>query len=167
MTVELVSSDLRHRYERTRDDHDVATLARDLEARFARREGADVERIAQVLALVEHSLCHANALVAHFGEKRTEPCGQCVPCRTGTAAPLPPSTPRAPLPSGVDVAAIREVRSAHPAALGAPRQLARWLSGLTSPATTRAKLTRHPLFGALEDRPFRDVLAWVETETTV
>jgi ATP-dependent DNA helicase RecQ len=162
--VELVSSDLRHRYERTRDDHDAVALARDLEGRFARREAAEIERIAQVLALVEHSGCHANALVAHFGEKRADPCGLCVPCRTGRAAPLPPATPREPLPSGLDVAAVREVRSAHPDALGAPRQLARWLSGLTSPATTRAKLTRHPLFGALADRSFREVLAWSETE---
>ena len=42
----------------------------------------------------------------------------------------------------------------------APRQAARFLCGLTSPALTRAKVTRHAIFGALEDRPFRDVLAW-------
>jgi ATP-dependent DNA helicase RecQ len=161
--VQLVSSDLRHRYARTRDDFDVAALAADLEARFARRETAEIERVAEVLALVERSSCHANTLVAHFGEIRTEPCGKCVPCRTGAAAPMPPRVEAAPMPSGLDVDAVREVRSAHAAALGAPRQVARWLCGLTSPATTRAKLTRHPLFGVLAERSFRDVLAWAES----
>jgi ATP-dependent DNA helicase RecQ len=47
----------------------------------------------------------------------------------------------------------------HPNALGTPRQRARFLCGLTSPATTKAKLSRHPLFGALADRRFADVLA--------
>ena len=51
-------------------------------------------------------------------------------------------------------------RAAHPEALGAPRQLARFLCGISSPATTRAKLTREPLFGSLSDYGFRDVLAW-------
>jgi ATP-dependent DNA helicase RecQ len=38
--------------------------------------------------------------------------------------------------------------------------VARFLCGTTSPATTRAKLTREPLLGALADRRFLDVLAW-------
>ena len=41
--------------------------------------------------------------------------------------------------------------------------VARFLSGITSPATTRAKLTRDPLFGALAERRFADVLAWCES----
>jgi len=160
--VELVSSELRHRYERTRDDFDITALAADLDVRFARRETSEIDRIAQVLALVETSQCHANTLVAHFGETRAAPCGTCVPCRTGRAEPLPPVTPRPPLPTGLDVAAVRRVQADHPDALGRPRQLARWLTGLTSPATTRAKLTRHALFGVLEDRSFREVLAWAD-----
>jgi ATP-dependent DNA helicase RecQ len=48
----------------------------------------------------------------------------------------------------------------RPEALGAPRQRARFLCGITSPATTRAKLTRGPLFGALATLRFADVLHW-------
>ncbi len=163
--VELAAADLRHRYERLRSEEDPAALAVDLAARFLRRETAEIERLAQVLALAARSDCQTNALVAHFGEVREAPCGQCVPCLTGTMLPLPEPQAQPPLPSGLDVAAVRRARADHPAALGQPRQVARWLSGLGSPALTRAKLTKHPLSGELSRRSFREVLAWCESES--
>jgi len=54
------------------------------------------------------------------------------------------------------------LRGGHPEALGTPRQQARFLAGITSPATSRAKLTKDPLFGSLAERRFSDVLAWCE-----
>jgi ATP-dependent DNA helicase RecQ len=162
--IELVAADLRHRYVRLREDEDPVALARDLEARFARREAAEIERLAQVLALAEHPRCHTNALVAHFGEVREAPCGHCAPCLTGQVAPLPRAAKLPPLPGDLDVATVRQLRAEHPGALGQPRQLARWLSGLPSPALSRAKLTRHALCGELAQRPFRDVLDWCERE---
>ena len=117
-----------------------------------------------MLALAERSDCHTNALVAHFGEVRAAPCGHCVPCLTGHVAPLPRAAALPPLPTGLDVTAVRALRADHPAALGEPRQLARWLSGLSSPALSRAKLTRHPLCGELAHRPFHEVLDWCEGE---
>lgn len=162
--VELAAADLRHRYRRLRDDEDAHALAVDLAARFARREAQELERLAQVLALAERSDCHTNALVAHFGEERAAPCGHCVPCLTGSVMPLPRAAALPPLPSGLDVTTVRALRASHPDALGHPRQAARWLAGLTSPALTRAKLTRHRLFGELARRPFHETLAWCESE---
>ena len=162
--VELAAADLRHRYERLREHEDATALGADLAARFLRRENAEIERLAQVLALAARTDCHTNALVAHFGEVRSEPCGQCVPCLTGTMAPLPSPAEQPPLPDGLDVVAVRRARADHPGALGQPRQVARWLAGLGSPALTKAKLTRHPLSGELARRPFREVLAWCESE---
>jgi len=60
-----------------------------------------------------------------------------------------------PLPFVGDIVSTLQ---AHPEALATPRQRARFLCGLTSPATTRAKLSRHALFGALADQRFADVL---------
>ena len=60
----------------------------------------------------------------------------------------------------VNESTFAEVRDAHPAALGKPRQQARFLCGLSSPAVISARLSRHPLFGALEPYPFKEVLAW-------
>ncbi len=160
--AELTAADLRHRYERLVGHADRDARVADLASRFAKREAQEIERLAQVLALAERADCHTNALVAHFGEVRRAPCGHCVPCRTGKVSPLPRPAPAPPLPGDLDVSAVRALTSKHRDALGSPRQRARWLVGLTSPALTRAKLTRHALFGALAGRSFREVLEWCE-----
>jgi ATP-dependent DNA helicase RecQ len=54
---------------------------------------------------------------------------------------------------------LAELEAEHPEALATARQRARFLCGLTSPATTRAKLTKHEQFGTLADRRFGEVLA--------
>src|SRR4051794_15318838 len=128
-----------------------------LAERFDRREQSEAERIERVVALVEHDGCQVQALVGYFGETLTEPCGHCSYCLTGAARrlPEPAATPEVEL----DVAALDQLAAEHPAALGTPRQRARFLCGLSSPATTKAKLTRHPLYGALAEQRFADVLA--------
>jgi ATP-dependent DNA helicase RecQ len=62
----------------------------------------------------------------------------------------------------LDASAFSALCAKHPAALGTPRRRARFLCGLATPALTQAKLTRNPLFAALEDRRFAEVLAWCE-----
>ncbi len=54
------------------------------------------------------------------------------------------------------------MRASHPDALAEPRQQARFLCGLTSPALARARISRHALFGSLERLRFADVLTWCE-----
>jgi len=80
---------------------------------------------------------------------------------------LPEAPPRPALPAGLDVAAISALIRDQSSALGGARQVARFLAGLGSPALTRARLTRHPLFGAAEDRPFGEILAWVSASLVV
>jgi ATP-dependent DNA helicase RecQ len=61
-----------------------------------------------------------------------------------------------------EAARLRKLRAEKHAALATPRQLARFLCGLSSPATTRAKLRKHADFGLMESTPFSEVLAFVE-----
>jgi ATP-dependent DNA helicase RecQ len=103
-----------------------------------------------------------NELVGYFGEVRSEPCGHCTHCLTGVAQRLPDAAPSAPIERVVDERALASLAAAHPDALGAPRQQARFLCGITSPAASRAKLGRDPLFGVVVDRRFADVLRWCE-----
>ena len=156
----LKAADVRQRYTRGETPAEADALAFDLASRFGRREEAEVARLRRVLALVTHDGCQTNALVGYFGEMRTEPCGHCTFCLTGRAAALPP-TPDPPAPESLlDVSAWAALRAAHPEALADPRQSARFLCGLSSPALSRARLGRHALFGALETLRFADVLAW-------
>ena len=158
--IELRAADARQRYTvRGRPDSRDELLDRLVE-RFARREQAETDRIARVVSLVTHDGCQVNELVGYFGEAREEPCGHCTFCLTGAAQQLPEAGTPPPLGEAVDRPALDALAAAHPGALGAPRQRARFLCGITSPATSRARLTRGPLFGAVADRRFADVLAW-------
>jgi ATP-dependent DNA helicase RecQ len=98
------------------------------------------------------------ALVGYFGETRAEPCGHCTFCLDGHAQVLP-ELDDAPAIE-LDENAFDGLVADQPLALATPRQRARFLCGLTSPATTRAKLSRHALFGVLAGQRFADVLSW-------
>src|SRR4051812_9212129 len=158
--VELRPSDVRQRYTLLTRPSSDAELVDSLLDRFARRERAETARIENVLALVTHDGCQVCFLVGHFGETRTEPCGHCSHCLTGRAQTLPPPEPKPPIETIVVAEALTALREGHPDALSTPRQQARFLAGITSPATSRAKLTKDPLFGSLAERRFSEVLAW-------
>jgi ATP-dependent DNA helicase RecQ len=164
--AQLKTADVRQRYTRLRPSEDGAALAAELLSRCLRREAHEIARLQQVLDLVTHDGCQTNALVGYFGQAREAPCGHCTYCLTGHRQELPARQEPPPLPAALDVAAFRALRGAHPEALGEPRQSARFLCGLTSPALTRAKLSRHPLFGALEERRFGEVLDWLASGYT-
>jgi ATP-dependent DNA helicase RecQ len=161
--IELQPADVRQRYTvRARPDSDRELVERLVE-RFARRERAETDRIQSVLALVTHDGCQVSALVGYFGETRSDPCGHCSYCLTARAQQLPEPEPKPPIETSLDVGALAALSDGHPEALGTARQQARFLAGITSPATTRVKLTRDRLFGSLAERRFADILAWCES----
>jgi len=164
--VELQAAELRQRYTRTARPDSDSGLVEHLLERFARRESSETNRIQNVLSLVTHDGCQVRALVGYFGETRSESCEHCSHCLSGHAQKLPQPEPKPSIETSVDAAALADLQSSHPDALGTPRQRARFLSGITSPATSRAKLTREPLFGSLAERHFADVLAWCEANSS-
>jgi ATP-dependent DNA helicase RecQ len=159
--VELRTSEARLRFTRLDSGAlDVEALVTKLAERFERREHQEVSRIQQVLQLVSNNGCQTASLVGYFGETLPSPCGHCTFCETGRARLLPTPPPIPPIEVLLDTGAFAELRMAHPEALALPRQQARFLCGLTSPALTRARLTSNPLFGALAEHRFAGVLAW-------
>ena len=160
--IELQPAELRQRYTVVARPDSADELVERLRDRFARREQAEVGRIEDVLALVTHDGCQVCELVGYFGERRAEPCGHCSYCLSGRAQELPWPEPKPPLETIVPAEALASLCEQHSHALASPRQRARFLCGITSPATTRAKLTKHPLFGSLAERRFAEVLAWCE-----
>jgi len=158
--VELKPADVRQRFTLLVRPESTDQLIDALLERFERREQAETGRIQHVVSLVTHAGCQVNALVAYFGERRDEPCGHCSYCLAGAAQVLPEEAPPPPVATVVDEPALHMLLSQQPAALESPRQRARFLCGITSPATSRAKLTRDPLFGSLANRRFAEVLDW-------
>jgi len=160
--AEVQASDARLRFTRAETHPSAEALAAELVERFARREEQETKRVRDVVELASADGCVTNALLAHFGEARAERCGHCSWCETRRPAVFPAPPAPAPIGASVNAAEVRALREAHPDVLGAPRQQARFLCGLTSPAVSRARMGRHPLFGVLEDRRFAEVLAWCE-----
>jgi ATP-dependent DNA helicase RecQ len=153
----LMLSHVRQGFRVKKDPGDLKDLSANLAETFIRREQADLVRIRQVLGLASCKGCLTNYLTIHFGEKLAEPCGHCDRCRG-----LPPTVIRRTKPRRVtddEWRRIRAVVNEGHAALGSPRQLARFLCGMSSPAATRARLGRHDAFGLLGDLPFSEVLA--------
>ena len=159
--LEVKPSGLRQAYRRLRrpGGEELATLHTELAARFETRECNDLARLRQVVDFAEGEGCLTRRLVGYFGERLPGDCGHCARCAGEPAAPLAASAAR---PSAATIrdrlAEIRELGADHQGALGTPRQRARFACGLNSPRTTRAKLTKHRLFGCFTDVPFAEVL---------
>jgi ATP-dependent DNA helicase RecQ len=148
---------LRQGYRVRNRPTDLDGLKKKLVERFRVRERNDIGRVAQVVALTGHTGCVVRHLLQHFGEDLPQDCGHCDNC-LGQRPIRMDETGETPSSLRVDRAVLAELRQKHPEALRAPRQCARFLCGLTSPRLTRAKLTRHPLFGSLGKDPFPRVL---------
>jgi ATP-dependent DNA helicase RecQ len=146
-----------------------------MEELFAVRETRDMERLQEVLDFAGHRGCLTRRLLQYFGEASGDGavagCGSCTSCHEAvsttaeTVGVAPREIPASAVPpiSPEQAAAVRSLVAEGRPSLRTPRQLARFLCGLTSPATTRERLGRHAAFGVLARVPFADVLAEAET----
>jgi ATP-dependent DNA helicase RecQ len=183
----LKLSGIRHAYRRLKEPQDLAALTERMQELFLRREQQDLDRLQQVVSYAEENGCLNQHLLGHFGEQMVGGCGHCANCLQGDSAskvdpassPVDPAScliPESPSPDLTEehAATIHALLTAKHAPLRTPRQLARFLCGLTSPATSRAwytpggskkraRLTTHDAFALLNNHPFADVLAYCES----
>ena len=158
--ITLGLSGVRHAYRLKKPAGDLHALTAKLAEKFQSREQADLARLRQVLGLAAHRGCLTGYLTRHFGELLPEPCGHCDRCRGIPATTIKRRQPRRP--TDAELIAVRDLVAERHAALATPRQLARFLCGMASPAATRARLTRHHAFSLFADMPFADVLVIAE-----
>ncbi len=155
--LELKPSGFVQGYRLTGPPEDREALHQKMQLLFRERERRDVERVHQVVRLAQSSSCLTRELLSHFGEDLGRDCGHCSPCLGDPRIELSRSGEPLSLEE-IDLAAVEALRSQHPESLAEPRQLARFLCGLTSPRLAKSKLTRHELFGRFERVPFSQVL---------
>lgn len=133
-----------------------------LSERFQHREALDLGRLETMIDFAEQPGCSTRRLLKYFGETLRGNCGRCGNCLT-------PFRKRRPLPHAVQASLTTEElgwlaavdRQQH-AALRTPRQLARFLCGIWSPATLRDRLTNDEAFGVLAHLPFSVVLSHID-----
>lgn len=160
--VVLEPSGVRQGYRLAPDPPKAGALAERLTRCFEEREQAELRRMDQVIAYCESPLCLARELSRHFGDDPGADCGSCSNClgeRENRALPAAPESSLGP----ADLEIIRGVMAEKHPALRQPRQLARFLCGLGSPAASRARLWNHDAFGALEHLRFPRVLEQLDT----
>ena len=175
--IELKPSGSRQRYrlDGPPETRDPERLAESMQHLFAAREARDVERLQGVLDFAGHRGCLTRRLLRYFGEEFGNGsgdearlgCGSCTSCEEDAptvCGDRPRQIPAAVVPpiTAEQTSAIRGLIAEGRSSLGSPRQLARFLCGLTSPATTRERLGRHAAFGLLSRVPFADVLTQTE-----
>ena len=156
----LQAAGVRHGFRLLKKPRDPRALTTEMSRRFDERESRDVARLAEVLVFADHQGCKTRKLLSYFGEPLPNDCGHCGPCRGHHPGPLPPPPSHAK-PGDADGRLIADLRRENHEALAAPRQLARFLCGIPSPALSRAKLTKDNRYGALTGVPFREVLQLV------
>jgi ATP-dependent DNA helicase RecQ len=151
----------RHAFRVKRKPEDMEALIAGMATGFREREASNLKRLDQVMALATGKGCVTRVLLKHFGETLEEPCGHCDRCREIPPVKLKRKKPRKT--SDAELASIRQLVEENHAALGTPRQLARFLCGMSSPATMRARLYRHDSYGMLSALPFGEVMALADS----
>ena len=157
----LKVSGVRKAFRRGKNQVELKELSERLIGFFQDRETADLARLKQVLDLSSCRTCLTGYLTKHFGEKLAEPCGHCDRCRGIAGRKVKRTKPRGVTMDELET--IRQLTHENHAGLATPRQMARFLCGMTSPATIRARLTKHDAFGLLDRLPFAEVMTIAET----
>lgn len=151
---------VRQGFRRLRIPESMTPFIATLNQRFQNRENNDIRRIQQVLKLATQDGCITRHLLQYFGEER-EDCGHCNRCQGTRPTPLGDAHP--PSIGTSDRTAIQKLIAEKHPSIETPRQLTRFLCGITSPATTRARLRKETkLFGAHDSIPFQSVLNTVQ-----
>jgi ATP-dependent DNA helicase RecQ len=146
---------LRHGYRFVERPASSEVVAQRIHKRFQQSEKRDVERMQQVVDFCTSSACSVRQVLAYFGEELDKDCGHCDRC-LGHAIPAMPESRDKEL-SSAELQVIRTLMQEGHQALKAPRQVARLLCGLASPAASRARLTRDPRFGSMAHYRFADI----------
>jgi ATP-dependent DNA helicase RecQ len=151
---------VRQGFRRLRIPESMEPFVASLNQRFQKREANDIKRIQQVIQLATQDGCITRRLLQYFGEERSD-CGHCNRCQGISPTSLGDENPPSIEPG--DITAIKRLIAEHHPSIETPRQLTRFLCGISSPATTRAKLRQKTkLFGAHDSTPFQSVLKSVQ-----
>lgn len=131
-------------------------VAEEMSAYYRERRNADLERLRVWEEMLDAPRCLRASLEAYFdGGGSTAPCGHCPMCR-GEKTRVPPRRQEAPWDASPAAALFGEGRSA----LQRPAQRARFLLGLSGPASMRARLWAHPAYGCCEGAAWEELLAY-------
>lgn len=149
------TSDMMHGYTWIKRINRKKSIAKSLLAHAQSQYQDHLRRIENLMAYFECRECLAIQLAAHFGHRRTRPCGRCSFC-TGngsidTSITLSTSIGR----SAVGV--LDTAKQAYPEVLEDPLDQAKFLCGVSTNAFRRHRIYKDPGYGTCDHIRFLDV----------
>jgi ATP-dependent DNA helicase RecQ len=118
----------------------------------------EITRIQNMLDYAQHDGCLTGYLLNYFGETLNN-CGHCGICLGDSPAIVKKRVSKEITTDSIDK--LSELVTEYPNALSQPRQQARFLCGLNSPAVSATRSLRgNPVFGSLAQVPFANVLKY-------
>jgi ATP-dependent DNA helicase RecQ len=167
LVLQVAGARLGYRVVRRLSAGELDELTERFVERFSSREKNDIDRISQVVSMINHNGCQTNFLLGYFGEQRDPGCGHCEFClneagNDGHPARVAINIGRPDVHWETWKVKIQKVLAENHAALASPRQQARFLCGIRSPQSSRDGLQRHASFGLLTELPFIEVLRKME-----
>ncbi len=159
--VELQLGGYRQRFRRLDENVNRQEVCTHLQTTFLEHEQMEIRRIQNMLDYAQHDGCLTGYLLNYFGET-LDKCGHCGICLGDSPARVKKRVNEEIKNDNIDKlsALVKE----YPNALSQPRQRARFLCGLNSPAVSAAKFLRgNPVFGSLAQVPFANVLKYCKS----
>ena len=158
--LDLRVTGVRNRYRCLKRPDVLEEVVSRLFTQVTNREKRELDRLQQVMQLVEQDGCQVAEVCRYFGQPIDKDCGHCGWCQTKTVSPLVQrhSASLNQVEQGLIASAVQELRGS----LSDSNQITRLLCGLSSPAISAAKLQKDSRFGKLEDVPYQVVLKEVQ-----
>jgi ATP-dependent DNA helicase RecQ len=159
--VELQLGGYRQRFRKLDENVNRQEVYTHLQTTFLEHEQMEICRIQNILDYAQHDGCLTGYLLNYFGET-LDNCGHCGICLGDSPARVKKRVNEEIKNYNFDKlsALVKE----YPNALSQPRQQARFLCGLNSPAVSAAKFLRgNPVFGSLAQVPFANVLKYCKS----
>ena len=154
--AQLQLAGYRQRFRRLQQDVDIPALCQQLQETFLEHEAMEIARIESMLAYAQSNSCLTGKLLHYFGEP-IEPCGHCGICLGDAPAQL--TERQYTQIESTHLSNFTAVVEKNPKALSRPRQQARFLCGLNSPAVSATRgLRGNPHFGSCAEVAFAEVL---------
>lgn len=154
--LEVKVAGVRNRYTLLKQPDSTDALAQVLSDDAQKRQAREIERLQQVLDWISLDQCQTSALCERFDQALEKDCGHCGYCETRKAVVISEPT-KGNVPPDIVKAALT-LKKTKPEVLATTEDVAKVLCGLSSPAISKAKLTRHDLFGRCAEIPFSRVL---------
>ena len=155
--IELQLGGYRQRFRRLAENVNRQEICNHLHTTFIEHEQMEISRIQNMLDYAQHDGCLTGYLLNYFGES-LDKCGHCGICLGDSPARVIERKNQEMAHYNIDN--LTELIKEYPTALSHPRQQARFLCGLNSPAISVAKLRGNPLFARLVQVPFVNVLEY-------